>query len=1488
MNKIRIPWIFISIFFISIPIIFLGQTSITRFTPDSVKFHNEISKFLEEARKKEAKEFMENFTPVWYGGIISDPERRAVYRTCNFMLEKKMQPFPDFQSYLFSVISFIKSNQPKESFEAWQESIEKLIDSKNKKKFTEYLEFCNDLFSQNAIYVSNSVTWKPSSVDYQFQFDDKPYLVFPKTDLKCFAKEDSSIIYNTSGIYYPTLQEWQGKGGKVNWVRAGFQESQVFADLNKYKIQMKSASYFADSVIFQNSIYFDKPLLGKLSDKVLANVTEKNASYPRFESYDKRLRITNMVNGVDFDGGFSQQGPKFIGAGSTEDDAFLVFNRNGKPFLVAASKAFIIRTDKIISDNAKITMYLENDSITHPGLKLNFLSKERKLSLFRSGEGLEQSPYFDSFHQVDIEVEEIRWKIDDPTMEFGTIVGATNKSASFPSADFYKQDIYDRLQGMDEIHPLIRIRDCVKKYGSDDAFTDDVAKCMGFAPSQVRQLLMKLSTQGFVRYDFDNDKVFLEDRIFHYIKAKAGKKDYDVIEFNSVVTEKNNATMNLLNFDFRLNGIKTIFLSDSHNVFIYPKNREITLKKNRDFNFSGVVFAGKFEFFGKEFGFKYDHFKIDMPIVDSLRIKVETEEVDEYGQKILKRVKSVIEYSKGELLVDQMGNKSGIKPFPQYPIFNSIKDSYVFYEKESIQRGVYKRDSFYFHLDPFQFDSIDNFQNEALQFKGSFSSAGIFPTFNENLSLQPDFSLGFNRPTPAEGFPAYGGKGLYSNKIRLSHEGLRGDGILNYLTSTTESKDFIFFPDSMNTTAQKFNIEEQVGGEVEYPPVNGNNVYVHWKPYKDIMTIKTTEKPMSMYAGDSKFFGTLVLEPKGLKGEGEFKFQGSELAAKLIKFKFSELNSDTAEFRLKSKGDVSDQLAFATNNVKAHIDFKERKGVFESNGGGSFIDFPKNQYIAYMDKFTWYMESEDIELSASTKEKAGAGQDVALEGSKFISIHPDQDSLSFFSKAARYDVKTSIIYAREVQFVPVADAYIYPDSGLVIVDLKAKIRTLENAEIVANVTTRYHKIYNSSVNIFAKKKYSGSGDYDYVDENKRKQVIKFTTVTADSTAQTYATGEILEDNNFTLSPNFEYKGDVRLIASNPFLKFTGTGRIQQNCEAIPRVWFKFSGEIDPEEIYIPIDSNLVDEKNQKLSASVMLRSDSVSIYSTFLSRENRIADKKVLSANGFLFYDKGTREYRISNLAKLSQPTLPGNYVSLMVDSCIIFSEGKADFGVNLGQININAVGNITHRLSDDNVALDLMLLMDFFMEENAMENMGKKMESFQGLEGVTFDRKTYEKGLAEIIGKEEADKLISQVNLYGSFKKFPLEFNKPMFLTDVKMIWNPTSRSYQSVGKIGVGNILKRQINKYVDGYIEIEKKRSGDILNVFIELDRKTWYFFSYQRNVMQVLSSDEDFNKIIKEVKSDKRKIKWDKDQDAYSFILSNPAKKKDFLKKFDRFD
>ena len=84
-----------------------AQNSITKFSNDSVQFLEEMRAFMELSRKKETKEFMKEFEPVWYGGKFSEEERNALYNTSNFMLQKKMLPFPDFRDYLFSMMSFI-------------------------------------------------------------------------------------------------------------------------------------------------------------------------------------------------------------------------------------------------------------------------------------------------------------------------------------------------------------------------------------------------------------------------------------------------------------------------------------------------------------------------------------------------------------------------------------------------------------------------------------------------------------------------------------------------------------------------------------------------------------------------------------------------------------------------------------------------------------------------------------------------------------------------------------------------------------------------------------------------------------------------------------------------------------------------------------------------------------------------------------------------------------------------------------------------------------------------------------------------------------------------------------------------------------------------------------------------------------------------------------------------------------------------------------
>lgn len=73
--------------------------------------------------------------------------------------------------------------------------------------------------------------------------------------------------------------------------------------------------------------------------------------------------------------------------------------------------------------------------------------------------------------------------------------------------------------------------------------------------------------------------------------------------------------------------------------------------------------------------------------------------------------------------------------------------------------------------------------------------------------------------------------------------------------------------------------------------------------------------------------------------------------------------------------------------------------------------------------------------------------------------------------------------------------------------------------------------------------------------------------------------------------------------------------------------------------------------------------------------------------------------------------------------------------------------------------------------------------------------------------------------------------------------------------------------------------------MLTIYIEIDKNTWYFFTYTRGIMQAISSDAEFNTAITETKPDKRKVKVKRGETPYSFMYSTERKKRDFLRKFD---
>lgn len=1478
----QIKYIFLTIFFLITVVNLNAQQKVTSFATDSIQFIDDMTDYMMYSRSEEGKIFMKDFSYVWFGGYFTDEQREEVYNTTNLMLKNKKRAFPDFRNYLDAVAGLVENgNVNMKAYKDWHQSINKLVDDKGKKAFSDYLQSTRDLIMEGAFYISNTNKWTADNKNIAFEYDSLPKITYQNLTLKCFAKGDSIVIYNTKGSYYPTLQKWRGTGGKVLWTRAGFAADSVFAELSDYSIQVKSPNFEAENVLFFDLHYFKKPLKGRLYEKLLSTKGEDRATYPRFESYNKRLEIKNISKDVDYDGGFALYGRKVIGKGDETKDALLLFKRKGKVFLKVGAKSMVIRPEKVTADPANVTFYIDNDSIYHPGLSFKFFIDKRKVSLIRDYKGIAATPYFDSYHRLDMDFEALYWNLDEPLIELTTLIGGTKSDAHFESENFFKLQRYMAIQGMDDVNPLYQIKKLSEKLDTNRITVRQFMNYTRISEEQAINMLLYLTTGGFINFDYENKIFEVREKLINYVKATAGRVDYDVLAFHSNIKSKSNATLSLLNYDLTIRGVNSILLSDSQQVVIFPANKEVVVKKNRDFTFGGIVQAGRFDFFGKEFSFEYDNFKINLTNVDSLQIYAETGEKDNLGRAKLKPVKTVIEKINGDLLIDNPFNKSGYKQYPEYPIFNSFKESYAFYNKKSVQGGVYSKDDFYFKLEPFTIDSLDNFDNSALKFKGTMVSAGILPDFDETLTLQEDHSLGFKRKAPPEGFDLYGGKATFTNEIRLSNKGLRGDGIIKYVTSTTKSNDFVFHPDSLMGIAQTFEIASQQD-DPQFPPASAQNVKVKWLPKKDVMYDSKINDPIAMYDG-SKLHGTTILTPDGLKGRGQFEFEKAEVESNLFKFKYEDFAADTADFRLKDDT-LAGELSFSTTNVNAFISFKDRFGQFRSNGGGSFIEFPQNQYICFMEEFKWFMDSDDIELSASTQ-KSEELSDVKLEGSQFISVHPEQDSLSFFSSKARYDLRKKIIYADGVKFFTVADVAIYPDSSKLVVEKKAKMRTLNHAKIIASFITQNHTIYDATVNVFGKKSYTGSGLVDYVDETNAIQTIKFNNISVDETIQTYATTTIEEDKAFTLSPNYQFFGKVNLFANNQYLKFDGYAKISHDCELLSRSWFKFNTEINPNDIYIPIDSNTVDLNNRPLVASVLLSSDSLGIYTAFLNTRQKMSHEAVLPASGYLYYDKATTEYKISNKNKLNEMNFTGNYLSLNTSSCKVYGEGMINLGANTGQVNIQAAGSVIHNQLDDEAIFDLLMMVDFFFADNALNKMAKHLEESSELEPAKIDRKMYEKGLREILGKNEADKLITQASLYGSFKKFPDELNKAMVFNDVKFKWNDQENAYVSFGKIGISNINKNQIHKYVNGKIEILKKRSGDVLNIYLEIDPNNWYFFSYTRGIMQVISSNDEFNTIIQEIKPDKRKAKAEKGQEPYQFMYSTKRKKEDFLKKYD---
>jgi len=346
-------------------------------------------------------------------------------------------------------------------------------------------------------------------------------------------------------------------------------------------------------------------------------------------------------------------------------------------------------------------------------------------------------------------------------------------------------------------------------------------------------------------------------------------------------------------------------------------------------------------------------------------------------------------------------------------------------------------------------------------------------------------------------------------------------------------------------------------------------------------------------------------------------------------------------------------------------------------------------------------------------------------------------------------------------------------------------------------------------------------------------------------------------------------------------------RIVHDCR-VGKDWLRFTASIDPNDIRIPVGAQMLNTDLNKVFVGSLITRDSTHIYSAFLSGRKDYFDRNITNASGELIYDPGREAYLLSTREKLADSTKPGNYLRFETAGCRLYGEGPLDLTLEFGQVKLSSAGTAVHDVGEDRFTARVLLGLDFFFSNEALQVMGSEIDSLPDLEPVDLTRHHYQLAMRDLLGETQARNLERQLALTGVYDEIPPSWKHTIFFNDLPLRWNQETRSFRHNGKVGIGNIGNIQVNKKVDAYIELVEKGSGDTFDMLLRVDRNTWYYIAYSPGGLQVLSSNRRFNEIVFNLKAGERRVKAKLGQAQYVYSLAAQRRMDLFIDRFLEYE
>ena len=1159
--------------------------------------------------------------------------------------------------------------------------------------------------------------------------------------------------------------------------------------------------------------------------------------------------------------------------------------------------------------------------------------------VYRSEKDFGDGPFHDYFHGLDIFLEAMYWDIDDNQVDFRRMEGVNPTSeGDVVSVNYFRHDDFKRLQGLDGAHPMIRIEKFLKGFDNVDRqvrfAVGDLATYLGYPIEQVISLMLKLQAEGYVEYESDTKWATALPRFFDVLDSYREVIDYDVIKLHTLTKNRQpNVRLDLYTNDLLVYGITSqidgfegsaISLSDRKRVVIVPDFGRVVFKKKQNFEFSGGILAGMFEFFTKDSQFNYQDFTIKMNKIDSLRFYAR------YDNHVIP-VDGTLEKLQGRLEIDHGDNKSSRYETPEYPIFHSEAEGFKFYRK--INGGVFNPGSvdsvmtaddlegkFYYSLYPFVVDSLNDLSMKKVRFEGELVSGGIMPDIVQPLVVMDDYSLGFVHQigeNETASYPVYGDLGRYHNKVFLSSSGFFGEGTLDYQTAVFNSDQFVFYLDSVTAITNQFNMVPREDG-TGFPVASADALRLKWDILKPELTTETIGKPICMY-GDTYFSGKTILTPDGYSADGKLRFGLTEFDSDHFVLDARTFVADSANFLLYSADTAN--IAFTATNYRANVDFDAQKVQYDYLNQNSNLDFPMNQYICSLKEAEWDMATNSLHLhnpvesfgeyaSATTREELLA---IHNNASKFISLVPEQDSLQFYSMSADYDMTNYVIHAHDVKIIRVADAAVFPYMHDIDINADSKLEPV-NGDLLADTLNGFHLYKNAVVNIHSRNYYNAQGVWDYVNAEGSSTPIQMDTIVPlDGITHGYA--HIADTSEFKLNTQFGFQGRLTLKATDEFGYYDGhfallafeepvivkvpdpaeeptdttnmeehlilddfnpmaglEERMQDSIAALNH-WFVSSTTIDPASIRIPVDIDRIREEDSRMTNGLYyeLAIDGGYFGSFLTPKEGRKELDDTAPANGMLWFDADSLRFVVTD------ETQYDSYVDLNSRG-VVSGEGSFDLGLDTPLAKFVVHGKYTQYPNDSLTLEGLNVFNVPVFDDKALEAMA---EVFANIDGASIDltETQYLHYYRSENDEEKTEERQKAIELEGYPQMESSDFYaNTIVIPDLKMVWNEKLHAFVSVGKIGLGNFGNHIVNKYVDGCVVFDR-RLGNITYFFQNDMFQTYINYNSGDGQFQVHCTFSDINQRLSDTKEKYRTRT--KDDKRFQYVAVPYESMLDFL-------